>query len=593
VLTAARTRFSVVAALCGLAASPLCFADFFASRGDHIAGNFGDARLIIYIHEHWYHAFRGQEAWLSPPFYFPARNVLAYSHTLFLQAIPYSCLRRFGLDPYSAFEVTLILFAFVGYGFMISLLRRLGVSRACSVLGGILFAFSNLFHIWILAPQSYTVMLIPMLAVLIIKALDCLPARRLAAGLLLAIAGALLSLMLFSEFYTGWFLVLLAACILVITLLMHQELIPRLLAFISANRVLVLVTVLAALAALVPFFITYGPAIGRNEHREFHDVMDSAIPFADIVNVHGGNLVWGRLLARLGAAYSNLGRAYGFPPGLLLAFLAVAGSILLRRPIPPLDRGDKRSILLSGSAVAVLVSWALLFKVGDSSLWYLVWRVVPGASAIRVTPRLQFVLSIIVVMVVITALSGLWDAAAKPSLQGRRRRRDPVASSAIVIVAAFLVLEQVNTASSHTISRQQESARLGRIERPAFSCDSFFLVSSTDQQLHPVALQLDAMLVSQRLGVPTVNGYSGFAPPGWELSIPQASDYLAKVESWARTNQLQRLCALDVGQAKWIAPGRLPESKTAAVRPRPRPAAGPGARRPAPGPRAPAGRAAG
>src|SRR5262249_13766258 len=137
-----------------------------------VAGNLGDARLILYLHEHWYRVFHGEVNWLSPPFYYPARGALAYSHTLFLQGLPYSALRLGGLDPYVAYEATLILFALAGYGFTVWLLRRLGAGRAFAVGGGILFAFSNLFHIWVLAPQSYTAMLVPVVLAGVVAALD-------------------------------------------------------------------------------------------------------------------------------------------------------------------------------------------------------------------------------------------------------------------------------------------------------------------------------------------------------------------------------------------------------------------------------------
>src|SRR6202023_4363612 len=126
--------FYAVAAAVGIMASGLSFAEFLTSRFDHIAGNFGDARLIIYLHEHWYNVYRGREAWLSPPFFFPVKHVLAYSHTLFLQSLPYSLLRLAGLDPYLSFEGTLMLFSWIGYGSTGGLFRLLRGTRGFRVL---------------------------------------------------------------------------------------------------------------------------------------------------------------------------------------------------------------------------------------------------------------------------------------------------------------------------------------------------------------------------------------------------------------------------------------------------------------------------
>jgi hypothetical protein len=96
--------------------------------------------------------FRGHATWLSPAFFYPVKGALAYSQALFIQALPYSLFRALGFDPYISFEITLILFAFFGYAFTVYLLRRLGVTRTFAIVGGLLFAFSNLFRIWAMAP---------------------------------------------------------------------------------------------------------------------------------------------------------------------------------------------------------------------------------------------------------------------------------------------------------------------------------------------------------------------------------------------------------------------------------------------------------
>lgn len=48
-------------------ASGLSFAKFFTSRFDRIAGNFGDARLVIYLQEHWYNRRPAGEGPRSAP----------------------------------------------------------------------------------------------------------------------------------------------------------------------------------------------------------------------------------------------------------------------------------------------------------------------------------------------------------------------------------------------------------------------------------------------------------------------------------------------------------------------------------------------
>jgi hypothetical protein len=218
--------------------------------------------------------------------------------------------------------------------------------------------------------------------------------------------------------------------------------------------------------------------------------------------------------------------------------------MLARRRALPWERSDIRFVLVSRSAVAVLLAWALLFKAGNVLLWQMVWQWVPGGSAIRVTPRFQYQLSLAVVVVVVAALSAAWDAAPRHAAAGRPLRRGMVQIS-LGIASMFLLLEQVNLVQTHQVSRSAEQADLA-IPAPPLRCQSFFIQQAAVPLIPGIALQIDAMLISQRMAVPTINGYSGFNPPGWELGNPSAPDYLDKVQSWASSHQLRQPCAFQI-----------------------------------------------
>jgi hypothetical protein len=544
--------FYALAAVVGVLASGLSFAEFLTSRFDRIAGNFGDARLIIYLHEHWYNVYRGREAWLSPPFFFPVKHVLAYSHTLFLQSLPYSLLRLAGLDRYVAFEATLLLFAWVGYVSTIGLLRQLGLRRGFAILGAVLFVYSNLFHIWILAPQIYTIMLVPLVLLGVAKAVAGGSLHRARTLLLLSAAGIACSSILFSDFYTGWFFGFFALMAGGLAISTHRQFRSCCIDFARDHWPSLSAALLAAALALVPFMITYGPAIVDRQGRSFNEVMRFTLPYADMVNVNTGNLVWGRLLGRIDTGYANLGRAFGLPPGLLCCFVVAVELVLARKRVLPWERSDVRYALASRSAVAVLLVWALMFRTRDASLWHMVWHRVPGASAIRATARFQYLLSLAVVVVVVAALSAAWDAASRRIVPGRPLRR-VMALGSIAVLSACLLLEQVSLVKTHGISRREEQARLGVIPAPPFACESFCLLETPSPRLNGIAMQIDAMLVSQRVAVPTIHGYSGFNPPGWNLANPAAPDFLDWVERWVSAHHLRQPCALHLSRRTWIA----------------------------------------
>jgi hypothetical protein len=535
----------------GLVASAFCFGEFALSRGQRIAGDFGDARLSIALLEHWYNVYRGLDNWLSPPFFYPVQHVLSYSVTLFVQSLPYASLRLAGCDPYVAFEVTLWLLTQVGYVSMIGLLRELGFRRGFAILGAALFTFSNLFHSRVL-PQAYTIMLVPLLGLCVAKAARAGAGHAANTVAWLSAAGILLSWILFSDFYTGWFFIFFAATAAAITLLIQWRVARRCLAFVGANRRSMLCMGAAAALALVPFITTYGPAIVAGQARSYTEVMRNTMILGDLFNVGPRNLAWGWLMRRLDPRYLNLGWDYGFPPGLLIVFAAGCGLLLTGEQRLARRRGDLRAVLLASTAATVFAIWALLCRTQSASLWYLVWRFVPGASAIRLTFRFQYQLSMAVVVVVVATLSTAWERVIHSggSLGGPRRR---AALAAIVAAGACLIGEQVNLTRTHGVDRRQELARLASIPRPGPLCQSFSIrESSAVRSTSSISLQIDAMLIAERLTLPTVNGYSGFNPPGWHLENPQAPDYPERVDRWSAAHGLSHVCALILSEKRWI-----------------------------------------
>jgi len=542
--------FYAVAVVTGLLASALCFGEFVVSRGELIAGDFGDSRLNLTLLEHWYNVYRGLDDWLSPPFFFPIERALSYSHTLFLQSLPYSSLRLAGCDPYVSFELTLWLLAQVGYASMIGLLRKLGVRRSFAILGAVLFTFSNLHHN-AGAPPSYSIMLVPLLCLCVAKGASAGAVHSASAAVWLSAAGALYSLLLFSDFYTGWFLTFFAATVAAITLLIQPRVVRRFLAFVGDNWRSILLSGAVAALALVPFVITYGPAIAAGQGRSYDEVMRNSMTLADLFNVSSRNFAWGWLMRRLSPRFKNVGWDYGLPPGMLIAFVAGCGLLCTGAQRLARRRGELRAVLLTSMAMSVFVIWALLCRSESASLWHLVWRRVPGAEVIRLTFRFQYQLSLAVVVVVITTLSTAWDGLiARGGWSGGPRRRATLA--AIAAVGAWLAIEEVNLTRTHGVDRRQELARLASLPGPDARCRSFCILEfPAVRSSNPISLQIDAMLIAERLTLPTVNGYGGLGPPDWHLENPQAPDYIERVHRWAAAHRLSHVCALAPSERRW------------------------------------------
>src|SRR5580692_1265762 len=71
-----RLRNAIVICSAWLGFALVFFRHTWTSGFDNIIGNLGDARLAVYLNEHWYLVLSGRSSWLNPEFFFPAKGVL-------------------------------------------------------------------------------------------------------------------------------------------------------------------------------------------------------------------------------------------------------------------------------------------------------------------------------------------------------------------------------------------------------------------------------------------------------------------------------------------------------------------------------------
>ena len=102
------------------------------------------------------------------------------------------------------------------------------------------------------------------------------------------------------------------------------------------------------------------------------------------------------------------------------------------------------------------------------------------------------------------------------------------------------------------LDRTEELATLDAVPDPPEECTSFDLDARPDR--NPDHASIDAMLIAQRTGVPTVNGYSGWQPDGWTL-VPGSPAYAENVDAWVAGHGLGAgHCTLHATTGTWTGP---------------------------------------
>ncbi len=506
-------------------------------------GNDGDTRLAVYLCEHWFQVLHGKASWLNPSLFYPIKGVLGWSDTFFLYEVFYAPLRLLGADPFLALQLTIIIFSLIGFVTFVYLVRLgFGTPLPAALGCALIFTFSNALWIHAGSPQLSGIYLVPgilLMALLSWRAVRS--GRRLRAGVLAGIAGLLWSLLLYSTYYIGWFSSLALGLVVVLLLLIGGgSFIGQAWAALRAAGTTIGWGCLGLAIGLIPFARTYLPVRHANSYG---DVITGDL--RDLFNVGYGNVLWSHALASTFKGHiSNYELSYAVTPTVML--LALAGAVMAIWLLV-----SRRSYRLGVARLAVaLTGTAVIFAILPvrtrfGSAWAVIWHL-PGASALRAVDRIQVVMGMLAILAIAAAASEV-------SQLSISRSRSRIWQAIGLVLLAVAVGEQVNTNRTSSVDRVTQVAFLGSVSRPPSGCREFFVVDSA-QRLAYYEYQVDALLASQKLSIPTINGYSGHFPPGWGLLAPWLPEYPAAVSQWASAHGLgPGLCRLDLATMRWSA----------------------------------------
>jgi hypothetical protein len=178
--------------------------------------------------------------------------------------------------------------------------------------------------------------------------------------------------------------------------------------------------------------------------------------------------------------------------------------------------------------------------------WYAVYSLVPGAKAICAVGRYQIFLAAPVIGLAIAHLA---------------ERAKKVMAPVLIVGCVLLIVEESNLPVL-ALNRPREISRLGEISAPPAGCEAFFVSEARPEKyvgyLGPAidgiySHNVDAMLIAETKMLPTINGFSTFVPPGWDLTDPDNSSYSERVLKYAALHGVRKLCALNLRTMSWTA----------------------------------------
>lgn len=523
------------------------FSAQWTSGFDRIMGNTGDTRLQVYLNEQWFLVLRGTQPWRNPPFFYPVKGILGYTDTFFLYEIFFAPFRLLRAEPFLAFQLTIIASSLMGFVCFVILARMLfHAPLILALVGALVFTFANSLWVHPGSAQLFGIYFTPPIALIGLEAWRLRQRRPLVSILLGGVFGLLCALFLFSTYYVAWLSIFAGVVVFVLSFAFA----PRVMTTEVARALQtgwrsLLGGVVGFALGIIPFLLTYVPVLNQLGARTYGNALFYAAKWNDVINVGPGNVLWGRLLHNSWSAPSPASYEVSFAITPILMLTIVLGTIVILWVVLTRAARFTASLRVTLALCCSVILFVLLpINTQIGSLWVVVWHL-PGATAIRAIDRLQVPANLVAAF----ALVGLGTEGLR---HWQRLRTSLVLRVIAVILLMVIMAEQLNTTSASQMHRSAQIALLASVPPKPAGCTSFFVTDSVRNHLFFYEYETEAMMISQRLGIPTINGYSGDNPPGWNLGYPELPGYLAQVKKWKTTEGLTTgVCEYDLGTRKW------------------------------------------
>lgn len=512
-----------------------------------VPGDRGDTRLVVFTLEHWFSALGGHEAPLQLNMFYPDRLALGFADGLVLFGVPYAVFRLAGTDYFTSYQLTLVVLSAFGYAmYLLPLHRVLKLRLGLAVVGAVLLTSLNSMQLQIDIGKLLAFYFWPLLILLLYWYATQPDHATVKARAFLPGFSVLLGLLFLTSYYPAWYFVFSLILFGVVyfgvsTLgLGFRQAARRTWVWVAARRLDLAMSVIVFIVALIPFGLTYAPLILSKAARSFPLVLDFTPTVRDIVNVSPQNYAWSGILRSLHFDFGNREVQMGSPL-LILVLFVVTYIRQLAAAIRHSFSGTTADRLMFALGTTAILVGALTVKVRGLSAWYLVYTLVPGATALRAEGRFLIVMDMIVVVAVMYGLNKLLEGD-KTAATGSPRAG---VVAGIVLACGLMIAEQVN-GTSFRLDKAEQLAFIDSFPKPPAGCQAFFISNPRETDLPIGYYQLDAMMVSMKQGLATVNGYSGISPDPAFSMVPAGVEYEYDVLDWLRANQATTgICRLD------------------------------------------------
>ncbi len=516
----------------------LFFFQQFNSGFAVIFSNAGDGVIEAVLVSHWYHVLNLTAAWNEPAYLYPAADTLGYNDGYFLYGLIAAFYRLLGCNLLLAQELMHVTVKSIGFFSMAALLNRLQGRRLINLLGAMLFT------LWLSSSvqgghgQLFEVAFAPLLTLLLLQMVSAISEGSARRSLSWGIGFAVLyDSLLLTGYYMAWFYGLFL--ILYIPFLLMFEFRQGWMLLRAAKRVWIqlAITGLVFVLAAGPFMRVYLPTLHQTGGQGYIAQLFYSLQPQDIINIGSGSLLYGWLFQAFSGYFPGVFQpgewAVGFTPDILvLLLLILAGLAAGKAQAYP---GWWRALGLT-----TLLAMALPISMSGYCLWHIINWIIPGANGLRCIVRFYIFLSFPVTVLILVYLGG-WQL------------RLTQARWLVPAILILICLGQIDRHPPVGLNVAKEMSIVQGAAAPGPGCRSFFVSDPADP---PVTFMdrlyrqnVQAMLLADDVGIPTLNGFASFNPPDWIFN--QDAMYPLRVEEYILNHDLDGVCHYDLATRQW------------------------------------------
>lgn len=501
-----------------------------------------DSRLQIVLHEHWWRWFNGLVGFRDTEFFYPFDKALGYSDVFLTQGIVYSFFRFLGFTLSSSWSITTIGLLLIGNLGWVFIAQKFVKNYVLQILMVLTFVSSLSFaYYFTLNPNIMGYSFISWFALFIISISK--EKNRLVKNQKISIFITLFLIYALSCWYAAFFLGL----VLTIRLLLEAVFRSKEFNFSLSQHGLRNLAKQYYLQAplqlfLIWLFVYVYVLVANDPLRSVNELLENSPRVSYLANGSSadGTKLSGSFFKQL---YLNLGldldKEYGIGLGLFTTFFG-----LLSLSYIIYNRLFSLSKYLWICAITFVYVYFLVWE-DKFSIHKFLFESIPGFDSIRYPARYVIFIGFSLILLIFFIL----DQIVKDSNFKKK--------SLIFLVGSLIFIDQYRASFKGWDSDTLVNIELMKQKQDIItSCDYFYYDFPGGWWNE----QIEAMMFSIQIGVPTINGYSGAFPPNYPIEAFNSTSEPLQIFRWINEISLEKRGCLVTGRTKIISLNSKSES---------------------------------